>query len=325
LSGHRSSITEEHRAPESHAPPTGEQRTPTAGYVLALVSSFGGGAATALGKWNLESISPLLMNAMIFSVATVLLSIWVWPKGGLGRIRATTRRGWFWTAMFSLSSWLAVMGYWAGIQQMDPTLASFLNRSEVLVAILLGMIFLGERFNRIETAGAVISFIGIIIMRLTLRVEYSLGFWLVLVGSLFFGITELVSKIAVRHVEPVVLTYIRNAFLAVTYWVVFWLIGYSFAGLDRVWIGVVVVGFLGPILSRLCYVMALKKMELSKVAVISQMPPVWVMLLAVTFLGQFPTAREIFGGVFLIGGTLLMVVGRRPGWRSRLVENELPA
>ena len=285
--------------------------SPSAGFALAVVSSMGAGTATVLGKWNLEAISPLLMNSMIFSIATVMLSGWVLPRKPLVRFRAVDRTGWFWIGMFTISSWIAILAFWAGVQKMDPTLAAFLNRSEVMVAILLGIVFLKERFNRIESLGAILSIIGIVVMRLTLRVEYSTGFWLVLLGSLFFGITEFVSKIAVRYVDPTMLAYIRNFFLAVCYWLVFWSVGMDFGGLDDVWIGVVALGFFGPILSRMLYLMALKRLELSKVAVISQSQPVWVILIALSFLGQLPTVRETIGGVFLTVGCIVMIFGRR--------------
>lgn len=296
------------------APPS--NHSPRSGYIIALVSSFGAGAGTVIGKWNLESISPLLMNATVFSIGTLMLSAWIFPRNGFKNAFRLSRRGWFWLAMFSLSSWVAVMTYWSGVQKMDPTLASFLNRSQVLVAIFLGIFFLRERFRTIETVGAILSITGIVIMRLTLRGEYSAGFWLVLVGSLFFGITEFVSKIAVRHVEPSILTYLRNALLAVSYWVVFFTTDLTFDGLDQVWIGVIGLGFFGPILSRMLYVMALQRLDLSKTAVISQSQPIWVILIALFFLNQLPTIREVVGGVFLLFGCVLMIAGQ---WRPALL------
>ena len=171
-----------------------------------------------IGKWNLMAISPLLMNSLIFSVAAVVLSSILLPAKGIRNVFTLTRKGWLWVGLFAGSSVFALWAFWAGVQKMDPSLAAFLNRVEVFIAILLGIIFLKERFTRWETLGALLSVAGILVMRLTLRVEYSEGFWLVLLGSLFFGITEFISKIAVRHVEPTVLTCIRAAFMAVVLW-----------------------------------------------------------------------------------------------------------
>jgi len=290
------------------------------GYWTAVASTAGSATGTVIGKWNLDSISPLLMNALIFTVPTVFLTAWLLPAGRWRRALAISRRGWLWLGLFTLSSWVALLAFWAGVQKMDPTLAAFLNRSEMLVAILLSMVFLKERFNRIELAGALLSIVGIIIMRMTLRVEYSTGFWLVLTGSLFFGITEFVSKIAVRYVDPTVLTYIRGAFLALGYWLVFGVRGDDFKGLNNVWIGVIALGLVGPLFARILYLRALARLDLSKVAVISQGQPVVVIIIALLALGQLPTMREVYGGIFLIAGCLVMILGRKK--RPRLVDTE---
>jgi drug/metabolite transporter (DMT)-like permease len=279
------------------------------GYTLAVTSSMASGLSTVIGKWNLAAISPLLMNSIIFSVASVVMTVML-PFKGVRKTFSVTKKGWFWLMMFSVGSWLAVWLYWAGIQRMDPSLAAFLNRSEVPVAILLGMIFLKERFTKLEILGAILSIAGIVIMRLTLRMEYSAGFWLVLAGSLLFGITEFVSKIAVKHVDPASLTYIRNTFLAIFYWIAVLAGGINFDGLDRVWLGVLALGITGPLIARMLYLSALRKLDLSRVAVISQSQPIYVILISLLVLGQLPTFREITGGIFLTSGCLLMVVSR---------------
>jgi len=294
-------------------------RSHRAGILCALTSSLGAGLATVVGKWNLEAVSPLLLSCMIFTTSTVVLSVGYLPFRGLGRVFRLTRRGWFWMIMFTISSWVAILSFWAGVQRMDPSLAAFLNRAEVPIAILLGIIFLKERFTSRETLGALLSIAGIVIMKLTLRFEYSTGFWLVLLGSLFFGITEFISKIAVRHVEPIALVYVRGLFLAVAYWAVLLGGGHSLEGLDRVWVGIIALGILGPIVSRMMYLLALKRLELSKVAVISQSQPIFVIVTALLVLGQLPTLREMTGGLFVLAGCVLMIgVGRKNGIMARI-------
>jgi uncharacterized membrane protein len=293
-----------------------------AGYTFSTISTFGAGVATVVGKWNLEAITPLLMNSLIFTVATVVLTIGFVPFRGFRPIFGLNRRGWLWVSLFTGSSWLAIWAFWAGVQKMDPSLAAFLNRSEVPIAIMLGIIFLKERFTPMETVGAILSIAGIIIMRLTIRVEYSEGFWLVLIGSFFFGLTEFVSKIAVRYVDPTTLAYIRNMFLAGGYWLVFFSSGDDFGGLRTVWPGVLALGFIGPILSRLSYLQALKRLELSRVAVISQSQPVFVILIALSVFGQLPTFREFVGGICLTIGCMLMIVSRPRAMAARLLRRK---
>ncbi len=266
---------------------------------------------TVVGKWNLAHIQPLVMNGFIFSIATVILAFVTLFSNGFRAAFRQTRQGWFWLAMFTACSWLAIWAFWAGVQKMDPSLAAFINRLEVLIAITLGIIFLGERLNRIETLGAVVSVVGIIVMKMTLRIEYSEGFWLVLIGAILFGVTEFVSKVAVKHVDPVALAFVRNMFLAVMYWIVVLAGGISFDGIGRVWIGVLALGLLGPVMARMAYLLALKRIELSKVAVISQSQPVFVIIIALLALGQLPSVKEIYGGVLLTAGCLIMILSRQ--------------
>lgn len=297
---------------------SGQGRDNLSGYLFATGSTISAGMATVIGKWNLESVSPLLMNCMIFGVAAVVLGLWLTPTRGIKTIFRQSRKGWLWLSCFTASSWLAIYLFWAGVQKMDPSLAAFLNRSEVVVAILLAVILLRERLNRWEAAGAVLSILGILVMRFTMRVEYSEGFWYVLSGSILFGVTELFSKLAVHHVQPAILAFLRNLFMAGLYWLVFLAGGGNYDGLGLVWPGIIALGVVGPILSRLNYLQALRRMELTKVAVISQGQPVVVILIALVFLSQLPTLREMVGGVMLTAGCLTMILARRPA-RPRLV------
>ena len=290
--------------------PTNPDAAHRIGYIFSFSSAFFAACATVAGKWNLGSISALLLSAMIFSIATVIMSVAYIPFNNLKKIFAIKREGWIWLLLFTTSSFLAIWLFWAGIKNIDPSLGAFLNRTEVMIAILMGIIFLGERFNRIETLGAILSIGGLVIMRLSLRVEYTYGFWLVLAGSFFFGLTEFFSKKTVRHVPPIIAVYLRNLMMSVMYWIILAGGDFNFEGLRQVWPGVLALGIFGPILSRMLYMMALKRLELSKVAVISQTQPIYVICLALIFLQQLPTFREIVGGLFLLVGCLTMVLGR---------------
>ena len=284
--------------------------SPFRGYVFAGGSAVASALTTVLGKWNLRAISPVLLNCLIFSVASVVLTVVVLLRRDKRRIVRHSREGWLWVGLFSTSSVVALWFFWAGVQQMDPSLAAFLNRTEVLLAILFGVILLHERFTKNEAIGAALSVTGIIVMRATLRMEYSLGFWYVLIGAVLFALAELFSKLAVRFAEPFVVTYLRSLFVAVVFWIIVIAKGANFQGLDQVWPGVLALGFVGPVAARMTYLVALKHLDLSKVAVIGQTQPVFVLLLAFFALGQLPTVRETVGGLLLLSGCVIMVIAR---------------
>jgi uncharacterized membrane protein len=286
-------------------------RSPATGYALAVISSIGVAVSTVLGKWNLAAVEPLIMNCLVFSIAAVAMTIGWLPFRAPETSLKVSARGWLWLVLLAIVQCGAVWLYWLGVQIMDPSLAAFLNRSRVVIALLLGILILGERLNRREAIGTALAMIGIVVMRATLRLEYTPGFAFVLLGAVLFGVTELLSKIVVRHIQTSVLAYYRNVLIMILYWLAFAVTGGSFEGVGAVWPGIVALGLLGPIFNRVLYFSALERLEMVKVSVIGQIQPVFVIILSVMLLDMLPSVREMLGGVFLIAGAMVLVVYRR--------------
>jgi drug/metabolite transporter (DMT)-like permease len=109
---------------------------------------------------------------------------------------------------------------------------------------------------------------------------------------------------------------------SILFWIAVPITGTSFVGAPSVWWGVVIIAFTGPILTRPLYLFALKNLEVSKVAVIQQSQPLFVAILALVALSQTPAPREIVGGLFVIGGCLLIIISRRKVRRTGAVKLE---
>jgi uncharacterized membrane protein len=133
----------------------------------------------------------------------------------------------------------------------------------------------------------------------------------VLFSAVCFGTAEFIAKIAVRYVDPLTLSFVRNLVSAVMFWIAVLFVGTSFTGVDSVFWGVIIIAIMGPILTRPIYLVALKYLEVSKVALINQSQPVFVAIMAFLALNQTPAPREVIGGVFVIGGCLLIIVSRK--------------
>jgi drug/metabolite transporter (DMT)-like permease len=295
----------------NHPPKQLDVTNPSMGYLYASLSAMMASVLIVSGKWTLHSISPLALSALVFPIGAVILGLTMIPRKRWKRIFALDRRGWSWTVIFSVLAFVAIWTYWIGLKMMDPTLASFLNRSETLVTISLGILILGERFSREEGFGAFLVLAGIVLMKFTFRAEYSAGFWVVLFSAVCFGTAEFIAKIAVRYVDPVTLSFLRNVISSVLFWIAVAFVGTSFEGVGSVWWGILIIAFAGPILTRPIYLYALKHIEVSKVALINQSQPVFVAILALVALSQTPAPREIIGGIFVIGGCLLIIISRR--------------
>ncbi len=291
-----------------------QQRNPTnpsIGYLYASLSAMMASVLIVSGKWTLHTISPLALSALVFPIGSVVLGLTMIPRKRWKRIFALDLRAWTWTLAFSVLAFVAIWTYWIGLKMMDPTLASFVNRSETLVTISLGILILGERFSRGEGLGAFLVLCGIVLMKFTFRAEYSVGFWVVLFSAVCFGTAEFIAKIAVRYVDPLTLSFLRNVISSVLFWIAVAFVGTSFEGVGSVWWGILIIALVGPVLTRPIYLYALKHIEVSKVALVNQSQPVFVAILALLILTQTPAPREIMGGLFVIGGCLLIIISRK--------------
>ena len=57
------------------------------------------------------------------------------------------------------------LSFFRALHLLDPALASFLNQLNVVLIVLIGVLFLGERFNRVEAVGMIVALIGVVAIR----------------------------------------------------------------------------------------------------------------------------------------------------------------
>jgi drug/metabolite transporter (DMT)-like permease len=137
--------------------------------------------------------------------------------------------------------------------------------------------------------------------------EVSAGFLLCLVAAACWGITEGLAKIVVRHMEPLVFTWGRCMLLAPVFLVTASADGLVLPPTGALWAGVIGIALAGPVLARYLYMKSLTLLPVSKAALINQLQPIWVALLAGLIFQSIPTLKECIGGVMIIAGCMLLV------------------
>lgn len=206
---------------------------------------------------------------------------------------------------------LAIHTTWIGIKHLDPTVAAFISRLQTVVAILLGVWILKERFKLLEAIGGLAVLAGVIVIRISFDLSLSYWFWIMVLSGVLFGVTEIFAKQSVRSLSPIPLNFLRNSVIALVF-----LIDVSFTQgslLDfqgLLWC-VVAIGLLGPFLSRLCFLYALSYIDVSKAVLVNQLQPFFVAATAFVAIGMIPTLREWLGGILILGGCATMIGGRR--------------
>lgn len=243
------------------------------------------------------------------TMAAVLLSLIFFSKKRRIALKEMGFKSWI--KLLGISG-LYFMGFWilfSAISLMDPTLASFLGRSEVLVTLLFAVILLGERFTRIEILGAMLVLLGALTIRFVSEMDISNGFWLCMAAALIFGITEGLAKMVALTIPPLMFAWGRSLLLILPFLFTAMLSknGLQLPKTPSVWLGIACLAAVGPVLGRVFYMKSLTLIPVSKAALINQLQPVWVAVFAVFLFGGIPSLQEWGGGLLILGGCVLLV------------------
>lgn len=302
---------------------------PSLGYALSVASALCTAGYFTLARYVLQWGDPIFLGGMAILIAGGLLSIWVFFHDGLFWVKKITPRGWLFTALFTFFSTFAFGAFIIGISMLNASSASFLSRISTVVILILGIGFLKERFNFFESVAGLVVIVGVFIVKGCIVLEVSAGFWWIMVSSITFGVVEIIAKIAVRYILPYHLNTIRNFTMGV--------ILFSWAAVHgnvqwnygMLWLGVLGMGIIGPLAARTIYLYALRNLEVSKTTLVNQIQPVFVVLLAMMFLGEKPCWQELAGGALIITGCVGIVffrpeiINRLRNRKPRAVEVEL--
>lgn len=290
---------------------------PGKGYTFAMLSALLSGTNYVLGKVVLADLSPAHLVALIFSIATLIQGAWMLQSGQWREVLHCSAKAWRYVLLFSALSIAALWTLWAGVKYLDPSVAAFISRLQTLVTVFLGIWLLGERFRILEAVGGVVVIAGLGLLYATEGVQVSLWFWVMVASGIFWGVTEVVAKVALRHINATPLSFIRTAIVALFYLLLLTIQGQPLLGLGNKWWGVIGIALMGPTLARWFYLFALKRLPVSKASLVNQIQPIFVALVAFTFLGTIPGIRDWIGGLLILAGCSVMIWGQNRGLAVR--------
>lgn len=155
--------------------------------LLALLVVLVWGINFIFVKLSLDEISPLLLCALRFLLASVPAVLFIKPPEVPFKIIAS-----YGLVMFGLQFSLLFIGMQIG---MTPGMASLLMQVQVFFSMFFAVIFLGEQPNIWQVVGAFVSFIGIGLVATHFDDNVSLlGFLFILGAAATWGIGNLITK-----------------------------------------------------------------------------------------------------------------------------------
>lgn len=185
-------------SPERVAASENQRQQEKLGYLSVLFAAALFGSAFTVAKVPLESIEPLALSAVVYTVSGIALVPFARASFRLG---GSSRRDYLYLAAVTLLGAVAapvLLLY--GLQQTDASDASILTNGEVIFTIILSAVFFGERpKGKMAVFGIAVVMVGLFIATTDLKVSetilhFNAGNIMILASMLAWAIDNNLSR-----------------------------------------------------------------------------------------------------------------------------------
>lgn len=196
----------------------------------------------------------------------------------------------------------------------NPTTISFLSNLTPIFVTILGIRFLGERFNSVEAVGIILTIAGVIMITYTRDTSiaefFGKGSGWILVSSVFSSISIVTAKSRIRDIHPGILTLNRVVFLFVVAVAAVIIRRESLNVSGTAILNMALGSLMGPFLTGLAQYSALKFIEASRTMIIQSTRSLFVLAGSMIYLSILPEMLQLIGGLVTIAGVIVMTWGK---------------
>ncbi len=284
-------------------------RSNTKGYVYAFISTFLFACGYIINFFILQAenteSAAFLVFGMSALMAIVLTGIYFNKKD-----MKSVRIYWKHMAALGVINGLGSIFWFQTLDSLGPSVSGFLFRFTTIFTIMMGVFFLKERFNKAEAAGMLFIVGGAFIITYA-DISLATGVMLAAFSSLCFAAMGLISKLCLKNVRPMMLNNARIIVIFIVIAVYALLTGnMRIYSLNSV-ILASLTAFFVVITGMILYFKAIRCAELSKIALIAALEPLFVLLLSFLILQHVPTLIQMLGGFVIMAGMGVILYYRK--------------
>jgi drug/metabolite transporter (DMT)-like permease len=285
------------------------------GIALAFLATLGMANVYVFSKAALLEVNYYQFQFYWFGFALVWILPFLTMSGIIRKIPALRRASRITLIIIGLLELGAASLLFLSIQLAEnPTTISFLSNLTPIFVTILGIRFLGERFNLVEAIGIILTIGGVILITYTkdssIQEFFGAGSGWILVSSIFSSISIVTAKSRIKDIHPGILTLNRVAFLFVFAVGAMLLRGESFSIPRQAGINMAIGSLLGPFLTGFAQYSALKYIEASRTMIIQATRSLFVLVGSMIYLSILPEMLQLAGGIITIAGVIVMTWGK---------------
>ena len=274
------------------------------GIFFALLAVIGGGLFAIPYRLSLDTVSPLPVIWGLF------LCAFLFSLPGAWLARHQTKFSWKIAGITLAISLAGVLGNYSICQALSlasPTLMVLLMRSEVIIAMILGWMFLKEFVTLRIFAAVVLIIIGILVMKLD-SLSFEMKEWSSILWSISaafgFASMQVLAKSIIHEINPQVLNVFRLTIGLLLLWCVEEVrIEIPVLNISG-WIWIAMAAFCGPFWARLAFTYTLRYLTLSKANIIVSFAPMMTLLFEFLVFGTLISRLEIIGGFIMLAAII---------------------
>jgi len=133
-------------------------------FVWALFSAVFAALTAILAKIGVADVNPNLATAIRTTVILVITWALAFATSGKADWSALTHRAWIFLAASGVMTGLSWLCYFRALKLGDVHQVAPVDKLSVAIAIILAVLFLGERIKTQEAIGAALIVLGVVVM-----------------------------------------------------------------------------------------------------------------------------------------------------------------
>jgi len=283
--------------------------------VFAFGSAVFAGMTAILSKLGIRNVDSNLATAIRTVVVLMFASLMVFIVGSqdtLGDIDSKTLIFLVLSGVATGASWLC---YFKALQLAAVNKVAPIDRSSVVLTMILAIIFLSEAVTASKVIGIITIGIGTYIMTYNKQTNARgviRNQWLIyaILSAVFASLTSILAKVGIEGVESNLGTAIRTSVVLIMAWIMVFVVKKQ-ADIKRIhnksWIFIILSG-IATGASWLCFYRALQIGPASIVVPIDKLSIVFTVAFSFFFLKEKLPIRPFIGLVLIVGGTLVLLV-----------------
>ncbi len=269
----------------------------------ALVCALGNIPAKAA----LENLTPELFQLYFFGFGFLMSAVYLIRPKARQEVFTTSPKSFLLIMILSILFSFGIYTFISSLKLIEPATVSFLSRFEVLITLVFAFIFLKERLRPIEIIGGIITIGGLVVLKFKTNMLISQAATLMILSGFFFAAAEIIIKKYIDKVGTIRFVFWRNFIMIfIFYGILVYHNQQLYLPDNKTLLIIAAASFLLPVMGRITYIEALKRIKISRAALITQATPLFTATFALLILGTYPTPIEWLGGGLIILGVVVI-------------------